>query len=158
MRIAIRGHDVVAAGSLNNAIIAAVKRTAAGPGASPGPVVADPFASLPEGVVQAAEHIANMSDEELRQICQILHLDLTGSHKELSDRVLAHTDLEAVAAAVTQVKTPKPDGSHLAQDFVLHEMTVAQLKEHAKVNGIDLGGATTKQQIIDVIKAHSAPK
>ncbi len=156
MRIAIRGHDVVAAGSLNNAIIAAAKRTAAGPGASPGPVVADPFASLPEGVVQAAEHIANMSDEELRQICQILHLDLTGSHKELSDRVLAHTDLEAVAAAAAQVKTP--NGSHLAQDFVLHEMTVAQLKEHAKVNGIDLGGATTKQQIIDVIKAHSAPK
>ena len=158
MRIAIRGHDVVAAGSLNNAIIAAVKRTAAGSGASPGPVVADPLASLPEGVLQAAEHITNMSDEELRQICQILHLDLLGSHKELSDRVLAHTDLEAVAAAVTQVKTPKVDGSHLVQDFVLHEMTVAQLKEHAKVNSIDLGGATTKQQIIDAIEAHSAPK
>lgn len=35
-------------------------------------------------------------------------------------------------------------------------MTVAQLKEYAEANGIDLNGATTKDAIIAVIEAHEA--
>ena len=154
MRIAIRGHDVVAAGSLNFALIRSATKAAnraapavgggtAAPAqaASPGPVF-----SSEEKTLADAERIVQMSDDELREICRILKLDTSGEHSELANRVLAHSDLGAVAAALGPVT---PD---------LHDLTVAQLKEFAKSNNIDLGGATTKQQIIDLIEAHSAPK
>ena len=154
MRIAIRGHDVVAAGSLNFALIraeiAAANRAAPAVGggtaapaqaASPGPL----FSSEEKSLVDA-ERIANMPKDELVQICTVLGLSTEGHRDDLANRVLAHSDLGAVAAALGPVT---PD---------LHDLTVAQLKEFARLNDIDLGGATTKQQIIDLIEASSAPK
>ena len=94
----------------------------------------------------AAERIANMPKDELVQVCTVLGLSTEGHRDDLANRVLAHSDLGAVAAALRPVT---PD---------LHDLTVAQLTEFAGSNNIDLGGATTKQQIIDVIEASSAPK
>ena len=54
--------------------------------------------------IAAAEHIVQMSDDELREICRILNLDTSGEHRDLADRVLAHSDLEALAAAAHQAK------------------------------------------------------
>ena len=54
--------------------------------------------------IAAGEHIVQMSDDELREICRILKLDTSGEHTELANRVLAHSNLEALAGAVTQVK------------------------------------------------------
>lgn len=148
MRIAIRGHDVVAAGSLNFALIraevAAANRAAPAQG---GGTAAPAQAASPGGLdIAAAEHVANMTKDELVQICTILGLSTEGHRDDLANRVLQHSDFRAVSAALGSVK---PD---------LHDLTVAQLKEFAGSNNIDLGGATTKQQIIDVIEAHSAPK
>ena len=159
MRIAIRGHEVLAAGSPNFAIIRSATKAAnraapavgggtAAPAqaASPGPVF-----SSEEKTLADAERIVQMSDDELREICRILKLDTSGEHSELANRVLAHSDLGAVAAALGPV-TPDTFSTRL------HDLTVAQLKEFAKSSDIDLGGATLKQEIIDVIEAHSAPK
>lgn len=44
------------------------------------------------------------------------------------------------------------------ENFNLDGMTVAQLKEFAKENGIDIGEATKKQDIIDVIAAAAEPQ
>ena len=54
--------------------------------------------------IAAGEHIVQMSDDELREICRILKLDTSGEHSELANRVLAHSDLEALAAAAHQAK------------------------------------------------------
>lgn len=43
------------------------------------------------------------------------------------------------------------------ESFNLDGMTVAQLKEFAKENGIDIGDATKKQDIIDTIVAAGEP-
>lgn len=43
------------------------------------------------------------------------------------------------------------------ESFNLDGMTVAQLKEFAEENGIDIGGATKKQDIIDAIVAAGEP-
>lgn len=147
MRIAVRGHDVVAAGSLNFALIRSARKAAnrAAPAegggtdapaqaASPGPGLAD------------AERIANMPKDELVQICTVLGLSTEGQHNDLANRVLAHSDLGAVAAVLGSVNAD------------LNDLTVVQLREFAKLNNIDLDGATLKHEIIDVIEAHSAPK
>lgn len=57
-----------------------------------------------DDIMHAAEHIAQMSEDELREICRILNLDITGDKTELANRVIAHSDLEAIAAAAHQVK------------------------------------------------------
>lgn len=44
------------------------------------------------------------------------------------------------------------------EGFNLDGMTVAQLKEFAKENGIDIGDATKKQDIIDAIAAAAEPQ
>lgn len=44
------------------------------------------------------------------------------------------------------------------EGFNLDGMTVAQLKEFAKENGIDIGDATKKQDIIDAIVAAAEPQ
>lgn len=44
------------------------------------------------------------------------------------------------------------------ETFNLDGMTVAQLKEFAKENGIDIGEATRKQDIIDAIVAAAEPQ
>ena len=44
------------------------------------------------------------------------------------------------------------------ETFNLDGMTVAQLKEFAKENGIDIGEATRKQDIIDAIVAEAEPQ
>lgn len=162
MRIAIRGHDVVAAGSLNFALIRSATKAAnrAAPAVgggtaapaqaagevTPGPGSPGPLFSSEEKSLADAERIANMHKEELERICTVLGLSTEGHRDDLANRVLAHSDLGAVAAALGPVT---PD---------LHDLTVAQLKEFAKSSDIDLGGATLKQEIIDVIEAHSAPK
>ena len=167
MRIAIRGHEVLAAGSLNFALIRSATKAAnrAAPAVgggtaapaqaagevTPGPGSPGPLFSSEEKTLADAERIVQMSDDELREICRILKLDTSGEHSELANRVLAHSDLGAVAAALGPV-TPDTFSTRL------HDLTVAQLKEFAKSSDIDLGGATLKQEIIDVIEAHSAPK
>ncbi len=44
------------------------------------------------------------------------------------------------------------------EDINLDSMTVAQLKEFAKENGIDIGDASKKQDIIDTIVAAAEPQ
>lgn len=44
------------------------------------------------------------------------------------------------------------------ESFNLDGMTIAQLKEFAKENGIDIGEATKKQDIIDAIAAAAEPQ
>ena len=154
MRIAIRGHDVLAAGSLNFALIRSATKAANRAAPAVGGGTAAPAQAVP-GLdhldLAAAERIANMPKEELVQICTILGLSTEGHRDDLANRVLAHSDLGAVAAALGPV-TPDTFSTRL------HDLTVAQLKEFAKSSDIDLGGATLKQEIIDVIEAHSAPK
>ena len=119
MRIAIRGHDVVAAGSLNFALIRSATKAAnraapavGGGTAAPAQAAVDggeqassgPVFSSEEKTLADAERIVQMSDDELREICRILKLDTSGEHSELANRVLAHSNLEHLAAAVTQVK------------------------------------------------------
>ena len=133
MRIAIRGHDVLAAGSLNFALIRSATKAAnraapavgggtAAPAqaASPGPVFSSEEKSLAD-----AERIANMPKEELERICTVLGLSTEGHRDDLANRVLAHSDLGAVAAALGPV-TPDTFSTRL------HDLTVAQLKEFAK--------------------------
>ena len=55
-------------------------------------------------IMAAAEHIAQMSEDELREICFILKLDIYGDKTELANRVIAHSDLEAIAAAANKAK------------------------------------------------------
>ena len=134
MRIAIRGHDVVAAGSLNFALIRSATKAAnraapavgggtAAPAqaASPGPVFSSEEKSLAD-----AERIANMPKEELERICTVLGLSTEGHRDDLANRVLAHSDLGAVAAALGPV-TPDTFSTRL------HDLTVAQLKEFAEI-------------------------
>ena len=154
MRIAIRGHDVLAAGSLNFALIRSATKAANRAAPAVGGGTAAPAQAVP-GLdhldLAAAERIANMPKEELERICTVLGLSTEGHRDDLANRVLAHSDLGAVAAALGPV-TPDTFSTRL------HDLTVAQLKEFAKSSDIDLGGATLKQEIIDVIEAHSAPK
>lgn len=60
-----------------------------------------------DDIMAAAEHIAQMPEDELREICRILNLDISGNKTELANRVIAHSDLEAIAAAAHQVKAGK---------------------------------------------------
>lgn len=48
-----------------------------------------------------------------------------------------------------------PDGS---DDLNLDELTVVQLRQFAKENGIDIGDASKKQDIIDTIVAAAEPQ
>lgn len=51
-----------------------------------------------------------------------------------------------------------PDAvAEVEKDVNIDTMTVAQLKEFAEENGIDIGGATKKQDIIDAIVAAGEP-
>ena len=52
-----------------------------------------------------------------------------------------------------------PDAvAEVEKDVNIDTMTVAQLKEFAKENGIDIGEATKKQDIIDAIAAAAEPQ
>lgn len=61
---------------------------------------------------------------------------------------------EIVVDTVPQV----PDIRDDSEELNLDEMTIAQLKEFAKENGIDIGNASRKQDIIDAIVAAAEPQ
>ena len=63
--------------------------------------------------------------------------------------------LEEAAEKAKIIVTDKETGE---ESFNLDGMTVAQLKEFAKENGIDIGEATKKQDIIDAIAAAAEPQ
>ena len=63
--------------------------------------------------------------------------------------------LEEAAEKAKIIVTDKETGE---ENFNLDGMTVAQLKEFAKENGIDIGEATKKQDIIDAIVAAAEPQ
>lgn len=63
--------------------------------------------------------------------------------------------LEEAAEKAKIIVTDKETGE---EGFNLDGMTVAQLKEFAKENGIDIGEATKKQDIIDAIAAAAEPQ
>ena len=60
--------------------------------------------------------------------------------------------------AVEKAKIIVTDNETGEESFNLDGMTVAQLKEFAKENGIDIGEATKKQDIIDGIVAAAEPQ
>lgn len=62
---------------------------------------------------------------------------------------------EEAAEKAKIIVTDKETGE---ENFNLDGMTVAQLKEFAKENGIDIGEATKKQDIIDAIAAAAEPQ
>lgn len=62
---------------------------------------------------------------------------------------------EEAAEKAKIIVTDKETGE---EGFNLDGMTVAQLKEFAKENGIDIGEATKKQDIIDAIAAAAEPQ
>ena len=63
--------------------------------------------------------------------------------------------LEEAAEKAKIIFTDKETGK---EGFNLDGMTVAQLKEFAKENGIEIGEATKKQDIIDAIAAAAEPQ
>ena len=60
--------------------------------------------------------------------------------------------------AAEKAKIIVTDNETSEESFNLDGMTVAQLKEFAKENGIDIGEATKKQDIIDAIVAAAEPQ
>lgn len=62
---------------------------------------------------------------------------------------------EEAAEKAKIIVTDKETGE---KSFNLDGMTIAQLKEFAKENGIDIGEATKKQDIIDAIAAAAEPQ
>lgn len=60
--------------------------------------------------------------------------------------------------AAEKAKIIVTDNETGEESFNLDGMTVAQLKEFAKENGIDIGEATKKQDIIDAIAAAAEPQ
>lgn len=60
--------------------------------------------------------------------------------------------------AAEKAKIIVTDNETGEKSFNLDGMTVAQLKEFAKENGIDIGEATKKQDIIDAIAAAAEPQ
>lgn len=60
--------------------------------------------------------------------------------------------------AAEKAKIIVTDNETGEEGFNLDGMTVAQLKEFAKENGIDIGEATKKQDIIDAIAAAAEPQ
>lgn len=62
---------------------------------------------------------------------------------------------EEAAEKAKIIVTDKETGE---ESFNLDGMTIAQLKEFAKENGIDIGEATKKQDIIDAIAAAAEPQ
>lgn len=84
---------------------------------------------------------------------------LTGDGKPAADHeaALEAARRERNAAAVTQVEDEDDtDNADESEDFdrdELEGMTVADLKQLASEEGIDLGSATTKAAIIDAIMA-----
>lgn len=60
--------------------------------------------------------------------------------------------------AAEKAKIIVTDNETGEESFNLDGMTVAQLKEFAKENGIDIGDATKKQDIIDAIVAAAEPQ
>lgn len=78
----------------------------------------------------------------------------------------AGTVLDLPEADACALATQQPDCFEFAPDAVaevekdvnIDTMTVAQLKEFARENGIDIGEATKKQDIIDAIAAAAEPQ
>lgn len=60
--------------------------------------------------------------------------------------------------AAEKAKIIVTDNENGEESFNLDGMTVAQLKEFAKENGIDIGEVTKKQDIIDAIAAAAEPQ
>lgn len=66
--------------------------------------------------------------------------------------------LDTPEEAAEKTKIITTDNENGEESFNLDGMTVAQLKEFAKENGIDIGEATKKQDIIDAIAAAAEPQ
>ena len=65
---------------------------------------------------------------------------------------------DTLEEAAEKAKIIVTDKETSEEGFNLDGMTVAQLKEFAKENGIDIGEATKKQDIIDAIAAAAEPQ
>ena len=65
---------------------------------------------------------------------------------------------DTLEEAAEKAKIIVTDNETGEESFNLDGMTVAQLKEFAKENGIDIGEATKKQDIIDAIAAAAEPQ
>lgn len=71
---------------------------------------------------------------------------------------LPEADARALVAQQPECFEFTPDVvAEVEKDVNIDTMTVAQLKEFAEENGIDIGGATKKQDIIDAIVAAGEP-
>lgn len=77
---------------------------------------------------------------------------LIGANPEQFEYVLDTPEMADEKAKILVTDAETGDES-----FNLDGMTVAQLKEFAKENGIDIGDATKKQDIIDAIVAAGEP-
>lgn len=132
------------------------------PGPAPG-TVANSYKSLSvecqEAVVGrltnelTVEGVRNVGTDKLRDGNKDRAEAIVGKLRAYSDaKVNPPAHLEGLAQGLVP-KLP-PVTSEQIQDNVLHSMTVAQLREFAARNNIDLTGATVKQEIIDKIEAH----
>lgn len=65
---------------------------------------------------------------------------------------------DTLEEAAEKAKIIVTDKETCEESFNLDGMTIAQLKEFAKENGIDIGEATKKQDIIDAIAAAAEPQ
>ena len=79
-----------------------------------------------------------------------------GAEVELAsvpNRTFSELSIKAKCAdSLDSIGIPKPDGSNDDADS-LDSMTVAEMKEYAEANDIDLGEAKKKADILAVIKA-----
>lgn len=77
---------------------------------------------------------------------------------EKGDIIIELSEVEErrlVKAGVAELCEFNPDDDdYNDEDLELEEMSLAQLKECANGNGIDIKGMTTKAQILEKIKAH----
>ena len=80
-----------------------------------------------------------------------------GLYPEVHEDVQAKTAALAAPAPSAKKKTTDEAGEGLSS-AELEAMTVAELKEHAEKNQIDLGDATLKADIIKAIKKHQKAK
>jgi len=116
---------------------------------SPAPAQAAPLFSQGEKGLADAERIANMPKDELVQICTVLGLSTEGHRDDLANRVLAHSDLGAVAAALGPV-TPEQAKQALGS------LLVAALREKCTKRGLPDDGV--KAELIDRLVADGWPK
>lgn len=78
--------------------------------------------------------------------------DLASVERSLKSEQVVEPPVDSAAGSASS----SSDELAEPEDEDLHQMTVAQLKDLAQGYGVELGKATTKQQIIDVIESSSA--